>query len=67
MEAKPWFASKTLWINGLALVASIGATTGFDLGLTAEVQTSIVTGIMALVNIVLRLTTNAPVSVKGPA
>ena len=50
-------ASKTLWANGLAFVSTIAIANGFDLGLTAEVQAQILAGIMAIVNIVLRLMT----------
>ena len=60
-EAKSVFASKTLWVNLLALIGSIGTAFGLDLGLDAESQTAIVGGVMAVVNMVLRLTTKAPV------
>lgn len=62
MESKPFWASKTLWINALALGASFALAAGLDLGLTPEVQSAIVTGIMAVVNIVLRLVTKATVT-----
>ena len=57
MEKKPWYSSKTLWVNALALVAAVTGTAGIDIGLTPEAQASIVTGIMAVANIVLRLVT----------
>ena len=60
-EAKSVFASKTIWVNLLALAGSIGTVFGFDLGLDEESQTAIVGGVMAVVNVVLRLTTKAPV------
>ena len=56
-------ASKTLWVNLIALIASIAAGFGFDID--AEVQASLVGGVMAVVNIVLRLVTTQPVSMKG--
>lgn len=62
METKPFYASKTLWINIVALVGSILAAKGWDLGLTPEVQGSVVAGIMAVVNIVLRFTTKSAVT-----
>ena len=55
---KPWYASKTMWVNIVALLGSVAAATGLDLGLTPEVQGSIVAAIMAVVNIVLRIMTN---------
>jgi len=55
---KPVWASKTLWANGVALIGSIAFAFGVDLGLDAQAQASIVTGIMAILNIVLRFTTS---------
>lgn len=62
MESKPFWASKTLWVNVLALVISVSTAFGLDLGISAEEQTAFVGGIMAVVNIILRLVTKAPVS-----
>lgn len=64
MEPKPWFASKTLWANVIGGLVAVGTTFGFDLGLDAEAQASIVGGVMAVINIILRFMTTAPVSVK---
>lgn len=61
---KPFWASKTLWVNGIAFVAAITGALGLDLGLDAEAQASLVGGVMAAVNIVLRLTTTAPVTTR---
>ncbi len=56
---KPWWASKTLWVNFVAVAASLlGAFTvdiGFDL--SPEGQVAFVGTIMGLVNIALRMTT----------
>jgi len=57
METKPWFASKTIWVNVVAFVAAIAGGFGLDLGLDAEAQASLVAGIMAVVNVALRLVT----------
>ncbi len=64
METKPFWASKTLWVNFVALIASVTGAFGIDLGLDAAAQTSLVTGIMAAVNIVLRFVTDSGVSVS---
>lgn len=66
MEAKyPW-ASKTVWVNAIAFVAAATGAFGVDLGLTPETQTALVGGIMAVVNILLRLITRSPVTLtKG--
>ena len=54
---KPFYASKTLWANLIAGVAAVSTAFGFDLGLSPEAQTAIVGGVMAVVNVVLRLVT----------
>ncbi len=64
-NAKPFWASKTLWVNTLAAIAAFAGVFGLDLGLTAEVQTQIVVGVMAVVNILLRLVTSSAVRVSG--
>lgn len=61
MQSKPFWTSKTLWVNVVALVASVTGAFGIDVGLTPEAQASIVGGIMAVANIVLRLVTKQPV------
>ena len=62
METTKWFASKTLWVNVVALVATLAGVFKLDLGLTPEVQATVVTTILALVNIVLRFVTTTPIS-----
>jgi hypothetical protein len=55
---KPWWVSRTLWINLLAAVAIIvQMITGKEL-FSTEVQA----GILALINLVLRLRTNQGLS-----
>jgi len=58
METKPWFASKTLWVNFVAVVAAMTGAFGIDLGLDPETQVTIVGAIMGVVNIILRFTTS---------
>lgn len=60
---KPW-ASKTLIVNVVAFIGAISGVFGWDLGLDAETQTALVGGIMAVVNIVLRLVTKQPVTLS---
>lgn len=64
--AKPFWASKTLWVNAVALVAALAAAFGLDLGLDAETQGTLVAGALALVNIVLRLVTRTGVAARRP-
>ena len=62
-QVKPFWTSKTLWVNLIALWASVAVALGLDLGLDDEVQASIVGGVMAVVNIILRLMTSSGVRV----
>jgi hypothetical protein len=55
--SKSWYASKTIWANIVAAVATGGVIFGVDLGLSAEVQAEIVAAVLAGVNVVLRLIT----------
>ncbi len=60
-DSKPIWASKTLWINFLAIVAAVSGAFGLDLGLDPETQIAAVGVIMGIVNMVLRFVTKAPV------
>ena len=62
METKPFWTSKTLWVNALALVAAMTGAFGWDIGLDPEMQTAIVGAVMGMVNIVLRFITKSAVS-----
>jgi len=63
-DEKPIWASKTLWVNTIAFVAALASSFGFEIG--AEQQGALVGGVMAVVNIVLRLITDRPVKLKKP-
>lgn len=60
-NSKHWFASKTLWVNFLAIVAAVAGAFGLDLGLDPETQVAAVGVIMGVVNIILRFMTKTPV------
>lgn len=64
MDAKPWWASKTVWVNTLAGIAALSTAFGLHVGLDPDAQAAIVGGIMAVANIALRLVTKQPVSIK---
>jgi hypothetical protein len=66
-ETKPFWASKTLWVNAVAVIAAITGAFSLDLGLDAETRASLVVGIMGVVNVVLRLVTKGPVMAGGGA
>ncbi len=55
METKPFWQSKTFWINVVAIVATLTGMFGIDLGLDPETQLAAVATIMYIINIILRL------------
>ena len=58
MEGKAWWASKTLIVNAVALVALVAGGLGFEMD--SELQASIVGGVLAVINIALRIVTTEP-------
>lgn len=57
METKPWYLSKTLWVNVIALIALFcQKANGFVISPEEQM------GILAVVNLVLRLVTNKGLS-----
>ena len=62
MENKPFWASKTLWVNAIAVLAALTGAFGMDLGLDPETQLAVVGAVMGVVNIVLRFLTKSTVS-----
>lgn len=61
--AKPIWQSKTFWANAIGFAATIGGVFNFDL--PPEQQTAIVGGIMALINIFMRLVSKDQVKLLG--
>jgi uncharacterized membrane protein len=59
-DSKKWYASKTIWVNVVALIASLLLTFGIELN--ADQQASLVTSILAIVNIALRFATTEGIS-----
>ena len=62
MDTTKWYLSKTLWVNVVSAVATLTGVFNLDLGLTPDVQATVVTTILALVNIGLRFVTTTPIS-----
>ena len=58
MESKNFLLSKTIWVNGLALV---GTLFGLDQLAPIEFREEIVIVVMAVVNLVLRFMTKSPI------
>ena len=61
-DTKPWYLSRTFWVNIVAGAVTLGGVFGVDLGLTAETQAELVAGILVVVNIVLRFVTTKPIA-----
>lgn len=64
-DSKPFWASKTLWVNAAALVATLAGIFGIESVssfLDAEGQAYVVGIVMSVVNIVLRFLTHSSVS-----
>jgi len=62
MESTKWYASKTMWANIIAGIVTVGSALGLKLPLDADTQVALVGGIMAVVNIILRLATTKPIT-----
>ena len=60
---KKWYESKTIWTNGLMVLAVALEGFGVTNVLTAEVQAEAVGVVMGVVNLVLRFVTDEPVEV----
>ena len=61
-KGKPWYKSKTIWVNVVAFLATFASFKGVNV--TPEEQAQIVTGILAVVNILLRFVTHDPITIK---
>jgi hypothetical protein len=59
--SKPWYLSRTMWANLIGGAVTIGGVFGLDLGLTPEAQAQLVSGIMVVINLVLRLVTRSAI------
>tara|TARA_R110000824_G_scaffold30184_1_gene99603 strand:+ start:2182 stop:2367 length:186 start_codon:yes stop_codon:yes gene_type:complete len=58
---KPWYCSKTLWVNILAGAATVAGAFGIDVGLGPTEQAQIVAGVMVVVNVALRFVTKTAI------
>jgi hypothetical protein len=59
-NTKPWWTSKTIWINAVALIGSIAVPTGLDPGRWAEISTVV----LSIVNLFLRFGTTQEITTK---
>lgn len=61
MDGKPWYRSKTLWVNAIALAAIIiNTVTGADV-----VDEAAAAAVITVVNLVLRLVTGRPLELAA--
>lgn len=56
-EGTVWYASKTLWVNVIALVAMVGQGVTGHVLVSLELQATI----LAIINMVLRFVTKKPI------
>ena len=63
MNTKPWYASKTVWFNGLTIVIAVATYFGFtpDQTLFTQVSTFLVS-FAPVVNLGLRFFTKKPIA-----
>jgi uncharacterized membrane protein len=54
---KRWYQSRTLWINIIAIVA-LALNHLYGIEMDAELQSTLATTVLAIINIVLRVKTN---------
>jgi hypothetical protein len=59
-ETKPWWTSKTIWTNVVALTGAIVVAVGFD----AERWGEIATVALAAVNVALRMVTDEGIAIQ---
>ena len=57
---KPFWKSKTLWVNIIA-IAGILLYNQYGIDLDAETQAAAVTSVLAVINIILRIFTSQPI------
>lgn len=65
MTDKVWYKSKTVWVNGLTLIGLVFGLFGIDIGLDDKVKGEIAAGVIAGVNLVLRIMTSSGISLTG--
>ena len=66
MGSKPWYTSKTLWMNALATIGIFAGAFSIDLGLDAKTQSELSLGILAVVNMALRVISSTKITAKRP-
>lgn len=68
MPPKPWYQSRTIWLNALTVLATM-ASVFIEVLLNAGpvvTWSTVATGIVAALNVYLRTGTNQPITITGP-
>ena len=61
MNEKPWWQSKTIWFNGLALIGAVAGAFGFAEFHPDPQVLALAPALVALINVGLRLVTRQPI------
>ena len=61
MIGKPWYTSKTLWVNAIGLALGIAVAVGLS-----DTQVAMYTGIvLPILNVILRAVTGEPITISS--
>lgn len=63
-DNKAWYTSKTIWFNLLVLICDVASKFWHDLPVTGEEVDALALGLAAVGNILLRLYTRRPISLR---
>lgn len=65
MEKKPWYKSKTIWLNVLTIVAGAGSVVQIWTPFLGPIGTGVALSIVGTANILLRSVTSNGISLKA--
>jgi hypothetical protein len=60
-KGKQWWQSRTIWVNIIAILASLGATVGLKVDIDPEFAMTVYPAILAIVNLILRARTETSI------
>ncbi len=64
METKPWYESKTVWLNALAILVAVGYYLLDQPGVVPAQYLVYATAIIGALNLVLRMLTTQPIELR---
>lgn len=65
MDAKPWYESKTIWLNALAIVVAVGYYLLDQPGVVPAQYLVYATAVIGALNLVLRMLSSQPLTLRG--